>query len=93
MDPQPSRYQIRKVQQQSQLESFANPTITIDKFEDAFSGPFDAKSDAVIAISIIDHSESRRNVWFQAHCVIIFDAVSAVLASPTDAEKSSCSVG
>ena len=93
-DPQPSRYQIHKqVQQESQLESFANPTITSDKVEDAFSHPFNAISNFVIAISILDHTKSRRFGWFQAQSAIIFYAMSAVLASPSDAEMSTWSVG
>ena len=81
-DPEPSRYQIPKIQQECLPESDVNPAITNARREEALGAPFNVISNVVIAMAIIAPTESRPNGRFHPQNVINFDAMATMIGQP-----------
>ncbi len=81
-DPEPSRNQIRKIQQECLLESDSNPAITNARREEALGDPYNAISNVVIAMAIMAATESRPNERFHPQNVIYFEAIAKMIGQP-----------
>ena len=80
--PEPSHYQILQIRQRCLPESVKNPAMTNTRREEALGDPYNAISNAVIAMTILAPTSSRPNGRFDSECIVNFDAMSQIIGRP-----------